>query len=267
MPERPDFQAPPSALPRSREAPPTFNELLLEQLRRTPWLFLSILAHACFLGVAILFASAIPDGDRPTAVVATVEARPVESFVPPEERRPEPAVEIERETEPAAPLRDVDPMNLEEAREGARGDPAGTTDFPFEGKGLNDVIGIGGGGGTKYGGRFGGKRDLRAGRGGQGTEESLRAALDWLAKHQSPDGRWDSDGFSQACRGSPCDGPGEALHDIGVSGLALLAFLGDGNTHKVGLHRETVQKGLRWLLEQQDPESGLFGEKSGNAYL
>ncbi len=272
MPERPEFQAPPSALPRSREAAPTFNEQLLEQLRRTPWLFLSILAHAVFLGVAMLFASARPGGDLPAPIVATVEARPAESFVPPEERRPEPAVEMEREAEPAAPLRDFDATELEgtpgeEAREGPRGDPGEASDLPFEGKGLNDVIGIGGGAGAKYGGRFGGKRDLRAGRGGQGTEESLRAALDWLAKHQSPDGRWDCDGFAQSCRGSPCDGPGEALHDIGVSGLALLAFLGDGNTHKAGVHRETVQKGLRWLLDQQDPESGLFGEKSGNAYL
>ena len=51
--------------------------------------------------------------------------------------------------------------------------------------------------------------------------------------------------------------------DTGVTGLALLAFLGSGETHLSGPHRETVQHGLEFLLASQAADGSL----SGNAEL
>jgi len=57
------------------------------------------------------------------------------------------------------------------------------------------------------------------------------------------------------------------LHDVGVSGLALLAFLGDGSTLHGGPHKDVVTRGVRWLREQQDIETGLIGEEIGHNFL
>ena len=72
--------------------------------------------------------------------------------------------------------------------------------------------------------------------------ERVDAALRWLADHQHPDGRWDADGFWKMT-GKTGDGSGSAVHDVGVTGLALLAFLGDGHTPKSGTYRAGVKKG------------------------
>ena len=96
----------------------------------------------------------------------------------------------------------------------------------------------------------------------------VQQGLAWLDRHQGLDGAWDCDGFELECqrRGrTPCDGPGLQPHDVGVSSLALLAFLGDGNTTHAGEYAETVTRGLRWLLAQQDPETGLIGSPQGHA--
>jgi hypothetical protein len=41
--------------------------------------------------------------------------------------------------------------------------------------------------------------------------------------------------------------------------MALLAFQGNGNTHLTGPYKKEVEKGVRWLLKQQD-RSGYFGK-------
>jgi hypothetical protein len=96
----------------------------------------------------------------------------------------------------------------------------------------------------------------------------VNAALDWLAAHQDANGGWDADGFMKHDpAGDRTDGPGYANHDIGVTGLALLAFLGNGHTMTRGTHKEVVRRGIRWLTREQDRESGLFGEEIGHAFL
>lgn len=96
---------------------------------------------------------------------------------------------------------------------------------------------------------------------GKGPErQALDRALLWLREHQSVDGSWDADGFSERCAGSTCEGPGAPLSDVGVTALALLAFLGDGHSSRHGDFRETVARGLLWLRDNQDPETGNVGE-------
>ena len=91
--------------------------------------------------------------------------------------------------------------------------------------------------------------------------DCLAGALAWLVRHQSPDGSWDGDAFGDRCldRGDVCPGPGHAVHDVGLTSLAVLALQGAGNTALEGPHHEAVRRALLWLTEQQDPDTGLIG--------
>lgn len=108
---------------------------------------------------------------------------------------------------------------------------------------------------------FGGKYARRAAReGGAATDAAVGEALDWLVRHQDPAGYWPSAGFTKACQQNRCSGEGVPGVDVGVTGLALLAFLGAGNTPNTGEHREVVTRGIAWLVSTQHQKTGLFGE-------
>jgi hypothetical protein len=93
-----------------------------------------------------------------------------------------------------------------------------------------------------------------------GSQPVIFQGLIWLRQHQDPSGKWDCDDFMALDKkGEPCDGKGNAVHDVGVTGLALLAFLGEGITTKHGAHHEQVKKAVHWLIAQQDPAMGRFG--------
>jgi hypothetical protein len=120
-------------------------------------------------------------------------------------------------------------------------------------------------------------RSARAQRSGASaaSELAVERALDWLARHQDPDGRWDG-GVARYDDGSPAKGdddftvhcpPGETCFgecayweaDTALSGLALLTYLGAGYTHTEGRYAETVGKGIDYLLKQQRPDGDLRG--------
>jgi hypothetical protein len=116
-----------------------------------------------------------------------------------------------------------------------------------------------------YADRLGGRRaTAAAARGGsEATERAVLAALEWLAAAQSSDGRWDAARHG-AGRGRPAggqhDGTVGARSDTGVTGLALLAFLGAGSTHRSGPHADQVARGLRFLLDGQRSDGSLAGD-------
>ncbi|MHC4860718.1 MAG: prenyltransferase/squalene oxidase repeat-containing protein [Planctomycetota bacterium] len=93
--------------------------------------------------------------------------------------------------------------------------------------------------------------------GSSSTEGAVDLGLAWLALHQSQGGHWDCDGFSAQCRLNRCSGPGNGRYDPGVTGLALLAFLGARETHRSGSHQRTVREGLRYLSRIQSPEGRI----------
>ena len=98
-------------------------------------------------------------------------------------------------------------------------------------------------------------RNRPGGRGGKGDDDGTSWApptgpgMNWLARVQEPDGHWDSMkwGANHNC-------------DAGVTGLALLAFLGNGQTDRAGRYRATVRKALLWLSKRQTSDGG-FGER------
>lgn len=91
---------------------------------------------------------------------------------------------------------------------------------------------------------------------------AIDAGLEWLHKHQDGDGRWNCDGFMRHdATGTKCDGPGNATHDVGVTGLAVLAYLASNHTTRRGAYADTVSKAVGWLKDQQ-ANNGCIG---GNA--
>ena len=103
-----------------------------------------------------------------------------------------------------------------------------------------------------------------AARGGsQETERAVQAALAWLAASQSTDGRWSAArhgaGVERAVQGHHRQGAG-ARSDHGVTGLALLAFLGAGNTHRDGDHAAAVGRGIAFLVGRQRADGSLAGD-------
>ena len=108
------------------------------------------------------------------------------------------------------------------------------------------------------------KNDLLSKYGGNHlTTEAVRRGLVWLKKQQDPAGFW-------SLVGPYRDGVSSGLSDnrAAATGLALLAFQGDGNTRHKGDYSKVVAKAWRWLLAQQGDNGGFFqeGSSSGRFY-
>ncbi|MGM0487816.1 MAG: prenyltransferase/squalene oxidase repeat-containing protein [Planctomycetota bacterium] len=90
------------------------------------------------------------------------------------------------------------------------------------------------------------------------TEAAVARGLRWLSRHQGEDGSWSLDRFHHAgeCR---CDGRGGLSSDSAGTALALLPFLGAGQTHLTGIYQDEVARGLRWLIQHQAPNGDLRG--------
>lgn len=109
--------------------------------------------------------------------------------------------------------------------------------------------------------------------GNKATEEAVSKALDWLARHQGSGGGWQAADFVEQCKtpcknkkaGSDGDGIGSAAYDVGVTGLALLAFVGAGYTHtdtKNGAIAQTIQRAVGALISRQEHSGATAGRIS-----
>ena len=101
-------------------------------------------------------------------------------------------------------------------------------------------------------------------RGGSAeTEQAVERALQWLAKNQQSDGRWDpvahGAGTESRVFGHDRQGAG-ANADTGITGLAVLAFLAGGHSHMEGPYRENLTAALNYLARQQRDTGSLAGD-------
>jgi len=143
-----------------------------------------------------------------------------------------------------------------------------TTNF---GSGL--MTGLAGGLGGKFspggfGGRSGSTRQkmLTEGGGNAASEAAVAAGLEFMAKHQAPDGHWSLSRFAEIQR-CVCTGKASTDNDIAGTAFGLLPFLGGGQTHKAGSGSgnkwtKTVENGLKYLQLKQNRE----GEFHPNMY-
>jgi hypothetical protein len=88
--------------------------------------------------------------------------------------------------------------------------------------------------------------------GSQASEAAVDKALAYLASKQSEDGRWDLGANG-----------GKAGHEVSATAFALLAYYGRGERHDIDCrYRDTVARGLKWLISQQNAATGdLRGPK------
>ncbi len=249
----------------------SFHDVLLEQFRRAPWLLMSGALHGLVIVILLVFIGDAPE--RAIVENARVEMDqdvPVEDLIEdeiPEPDTPEPDEDQPVEDEVVPNEDERDETDVDQDYEESWGQEDAVADKLTLDRSNSDVIGTGATAGGGFGNR-GGDKNGRRSRGSRIAEVTVDRGLEWLARHQSPDGSWDADGYMR--QGDPelgplCDGRGNALYDVGVSGLALLCFLGAGETHKGGTYRLTVARGLNWLMDQQDAE-GCFGSRSVSNY-
>lgn len=256
----------------------------LRWLEDTPFWALSALLHLALLLVALeVIRTVQTDREAPD--------RPLELVVspsPPKEPEPDPTVPFDVEDReevdplqeqpiPFVPLR-PHPLTPEV---GGRPDSEGKTEIDAIHPSVLVAIGVGG----PLPGLF-------KGRGGDGfppqggpraARDSVKAALDWLVRHQSPDGSWKAAGFVEQCS-SRCrnlsearygDGRGAAAHDVGTTGLAMLAFTGFGATHRFASSPEyerALGRARRYLQRVQvlsdDPaRNGRFGPAEDEQWI
>jgi len=250
------------------QEPSKLEDFMSRQLRRAPWWAISLLVH--LIALLILWNwrfEAHGSGELVTTVpVNLVEEAPQE--VPPEPP-PEPPENEKIEDDLDVPIEDI-PISPEPVSKNDPGPdlgmdpsddlvkdverpvtsidpPSNTPVFAVDSvntKGLTRGI---------YSGRknFGTGKGI-GGRGGSNrhVESAVMAGLIWLAKAQENDGHWD-------CK--KWEGSGD--FDVGMTGLALLAFLGAGYTHTKGKFKTTVEKGLEWFAKNQK-DNGSFGWKT-----
>ena len=255
-----------------------FNTQLYEALRQSPWWLTSCLIHVVVFGALMLLNTGEPVAQVQAAFTATTSEQPLEVEPPHEDSHidePVPMPEmhdpkVTTEPTPDAAEDDVDMPFDETFGEESDFDTSGTT----EGPAVNSPIGIGPGGGGPFGKRGGNEDKGGGGRPAKRMADALDDALEWLAMHQSANGSWGAHDFADWCDGQRLppdaerpDGRGKGMYDVGVTGLAVCAFLGAGYSNR-GQHRynRVVGRGLRYLKNVQDPE-GCFGPRGTQQYI
>ena len=85
------------------------------------------------------------------------------------------------------------------------------------------------------------------------TEAAVARALRWIALQQNTDGGWGLNGRRSS--------------DAAATSLALMPYLGAGQTHLQGRYQQEVAQGLRWMLQKQKPDGSLSHGNSGNPQM
>ncbi len=229
------------------------------EFRAAPWYVSSAAVHLTVFVIALLLWPERMIEQAPTIVVTpTFEEQVKKDFEePPKPEIKEVTAEVVNEKVKVETTVTVSPeieIETEEeiTEEPVQGDPSDFTDLDTDTNrpaltGIGPTGGAGGRGGL-FGAREGqGRRRAAVTNGGSRlTEERVEHALRWLATHQEIDGHW-------AC--AKYEGSNA---DDAVTGLALLAFLGAGNSSKFGMYKKNAAAAQQWLLNRQGPD-GHFG--------
>ncbi len=256
--------------------------------RNSPWLFIAVGLHVIvFAGMSILYIhhELKPKREIPStiAVGATRTEIPLAVPPPPEVRDRN---KIPEQTDAQVVDRDlatfIPPADepVEEDPYADIGDPTGTDDAaPGASGGTSIGVGVKGHYSTGRPSTWVSTRPGMNKRGNPprgstvGTEKAVLEGLRWLVRHQSEDGSWGPESCRARCSAkTPCipsDAELQPFWNEGLTGLALLAFLGAGFDHesknrirdpamgKEYVIGEVIKKGLMWLVDGQK-EDGSF---------
>ncbi|TWU54857.1 hypothetical protein Poly51_35770 [Rubripirellula tenax] len=112
-----------------------------------------------------------------------------------------------------------------------------------------------------FGGRTGAmKASLLAKFGGTAeTQEAVKRGLEWLKRNQSRKGGW-------SMKGPYRDG-NHAENEASATAMAMLAFLGDGHTHRSGDYTDEMEKAMKYLVSLQDRSGFMAGKARGHEQM
>ncbi|EMI17996.1 hypothetical protein RMSM_05076 [Rhodopirellula maiorica SM1] len=98
------------------------------------------------------------------------------------------------------------------------------------------------------------KQELLAKYGGtQVTEDAVALGLAWLQRQQRTNGNW-------SLRGPYRDGS-LMENDTAATAMAMIAFMGAGNTHRSGKYEREMLRAAQWLVKQQN-RVGFMAERA-----
>lgn len=249
----------------------TQSAMLHRFFAATPAWLISLVLHAVFLTLLALLTFDDPQEEEAITLSTSVTRADVEGG---DEFKTDPKLEVQFDLPVPRNLDLADKKVLEvvvkadqDARE-LRLDP-GVDELSLPS--LNQVKAAIGGGHGLGGGRNLAARDPRLRveivnqEGGTTlTEAAVARGLRWLALHQNEDGHWSLHEFHRTS-GCSCSGAGAINSDAAATSLALLPYLGAGQTHLVGRYKNYVSAGLRWLLAHQKPDGDLRANSVDNA--
>jgi hypothetical protein len=252
---------------RSSAASATANDVL----GALPSWLISMVLHIAALLVLGVFTLPPAVNDRPELVVTPGSLDAIDDLGPLDDSPPEPIDVLPTElsfTTEALPD-EVDVLGADDVQAAAIS--VELSDVGLQRAPKNDLLAsLGAYTGSDLSGRGEGRGRMATLAGAnEESEKAVALALRWLAAHQMPDGGWSFDhAAAPKCHGQ-CRNSGsmdEARN--AATGLALLPFLGAGQTHKTGNYRETVRQGLYFLVNRMKVgrQGGSLLEDGGRMY-
>jgi len=236
----------------------TWSDIMREQWERAPWWMISAAVHATILMLMTVITVATAQKRTDDIVITTDLAKKKEPeydekkirdiFRNTKEVEAEEIVEnpvfVHEEVEVTDHFETENDMDTNTAR----GQEDAISDIPLGGTGVVGNIRVGGGGAGCFGYRSGGGRRRCVAKfgGSRASESAVDAALRWLARHQEPDGHWDTMKYGS-----------EEFSDHGTAGLAALAFLGAGHTERAGKFKGNVTAAVQWMIKQQAADGSI----------
>lgn len=88
------------------------------------------------------------------------------------------------------------------------------------------------------------------------TQEAVQLGLAWLKRQQHRNGHWSL--------AQPYSNGAMSENKIAATAMAILAFAGDGNTHLSGPYQQEVEKGVKFLVGQQNRGGFMASSVRGN---
>ncbi|MSR61671.1 MAG: hypothetical protein EXS08_04380 [Planctomycetes bacterium] len=263
--------------------------------KNSPWLMIALGLHvivAAAMSVLYIHNARQKENDAVLTMAIAAHVAPNENPLPPE---PEPdrqkipdnktrtELVSEDEVEQFQPSLDA-PEDVDWHER--LGDPTGTEEENSAngnsgiGAGFGAIRGSGGpsswGAGTGKGGLTEGRaKGRQTDRVPKATKEAVLEGLRWLMRHQNDDGSWSPATLHEHCTEPACipaDPTLDTSYDMGMTALALLAFMGQGIApgskvdlvdtamgHPPRATGEVVKRGIRWLLELQKADGSFSG--------
>ncbi|MCA8913640.1 MAG: hypothetical protein KDB82_18295 [Planctomycetes bacterium] len=262
-----------------------------------PWVAIALAVHAILLLVAWFI---MPTAQQAPETMVMQTSTQVISDPPMPIQEPEREVilpdesEIEREPVEDQRVQTDEDDHAEDATDSPNHDLAenpndadSEVDSPVPNRdNSNSSVGLGpnSGGGDGPGGTGGyfRKRPYANPSGRKPQDPQTKAALEWLRDHQNREGYWSATTFGEDSTREGAkhthniefvnvgktdgDTGWEATCDVGLTGLAMLAFSGPGYDHKTSIYRRTLRQALLYLRKVQDND-GCFGDKQDDQFV